>query len=260
MGKTFIGLRLAEHAQEEGHNVLVVVPKSVKDNWLGEIKRYFPTINTSEDKLKIMTITELSNKDLSTPQGEDELDRLKNCYDFIVIDEAHRFRNHGEFDYDERKYTGIKRYANLSHLKTENTKYVLLTATPINNSIMDLEHLITIFATKTMLKNYDPNLNLGCFKEYGAINKKLQDLKRGVNLSNMTEDEIEQEINKKEDECKIKLDEIRKIIHEVMVLRTKQNIMENYSDNRIGGKAIITDIPQVRKSDYEPGSKYAGII
>ena len=259
LGKTFMGLRLAEQAQEDGQNVLIIVPKSVKDNWKYEIKKYFPDIDNSENRLKIMTVTELSNKDLSKPQNMEELDCLKNHYKFLIIDEAHRFRNVGHFDYDENRYSGTKGYANLMHLKTKGTKYLLLTATPINNSVDDLKNLISIFTTKRMLKNYVPNIDLDSFTNYKKNNRRLKNLKRRTDVDNMTEIEIKEEINEKETQCKTNHDEISNVINEVMVLRTKKNILENYPDNKIGGKSLISDMPHVRKNDYEPGLKYTAL-
>jgi hypothetical protein len=54
--------------------------------------------------------------------------------DLIVVDEAHNFRN-----------PGTQRYRTLASL-VRHSKVVLLTATPINNTLLDLQHLIDLFA------------------------------------------------------------------------------------------------------------------
>jgi hypothetical protein len=54
--------------------------------------------------------------------------------DLVLVDEAHNFRN-----------PATRRYRNLADL-LRHTKVALLTATPINNTILDLQHLIDLFA------------------------------------------------------------------------------------------------------------------
>ncbi len=57
-------------------------------------------------------------------------------YDLVVVDEAHNFRN-----------SATNRYRNLLKLVSSgkrNKRVLLLTATPINNSIFDLYHQISL--------------------------------------------------------------------------------------------------------------------
>ncbi len=258
LGKTFMGIRLIEWAQNAGSNVLVLVPKSLKSNWHREIKRYFQNIKTSENRLKIMTITELSNLDLRDKNDVFILDSIKSNYDYIVIDEAHRFRNYGEFN-EENEYSGTKKHANLNYLRKNSTKYVLLTATPINNSVMDMYHLINIFTDNSRLQNMHPHMNLESFKQYKKLDKSITDLKKEKmeKESRRTDYAIEQDISQKKTEQKVKLEHINNIINEVMVLRTRQNIVKDYATNNISGIPIITDIPKVIKTEYDSGKDYA---
>ena len=258
LGKTFIGIRLIEIAQNKNSNVLILVPKSLKNNWQKEIERYFPNVKTEPSRLKIMTITELSNLDLREEQDMTMLTTIRNTYDFIVIDEAHRFRNYGEFKRDDKEYSGTKKYANLLHLKRDVTKYALLTATPINNSVMDLYRLISLFTDTARLQNQDPKMTLEYFKEYQKINKAITALKNEIKSkeSERPEETIQAEMNQKMDEKKIKLEKINDIINEIMVLRTRQNIVKDYATTTISGMPIVTEIPHVRKIDYEPGDNY----
>ncbi len=77
-------------------------------------------------------------------------------YEIVIIDEAHKLRNY---------YTGKSEIANHIKIATEKSKKILLTATPIQNSLMDLYGLTSfiddnIFGDKTIfrlnyIKNYD---------------------------------------------------------------------------------------------------------
>ena len=63
--------------------------------------------------------------------------------DAIIIDEAHNFRNPGVAGKGERRES---RYRTLQKMAAGKEMY-LLTATPVNNSILDLMHLIELFSS-----------------------------------------------------------------------------------------------------------------
>jgi SNF2-related domain/PLD-like domain len=249
LGKTLTAAELIKDFQKEGKNVLLVVPSSVKENWIREMVRkdtdgirYFD-IKMEEDQLKIITITELSNLDLNNTDDRIIMDLLKDKYSVIVIDESHRFRNFGKFD-SKYYYTGNKNYANLQYLKTPDKKYVLLTATPLNNSVNDLANLISIFTNPTILKNKDNSLDFSNFTEYVKLFKKLSELdKKGT---------TDFQIN-----TKLKLDMtnhlegIAKILEEIMILRTRTDISDRYPDLIIEGKRIFFKIPIINIKKYD---------
>ena len=254
LGKTFIGIRLAEIAQRRGLNVLILVPKSLTNNWKREIKRYFKNMIVTSDRLKIMTITEINNLDLKKKTDVKKLNSIKENYNFIVVDEAHRFRNYGEFRFIDKKYSGRKGHANLHYIKNDDTKIVLLTATPINNSIMDMYRLISLFTDTARLQNYHPEMSLECFKQYQKIVRDITEYKNTTNLKNLKniDSMLDDLSNKKRSE----LSKINKIINEVMVLRTKQSIVKDYANIDISDMPTVSEIPNVVTSNYEPGPIY----
>ena len=73
--------------------------------------------------------------------------RIAEIADVIIIDEAHHFRNKGRLGDPE---TGEKRsryykFIDLIHQENPNKKIFMLTATPINNKLTDLRHMIELF-------------------------------------------------------------------------------------------------------------------
>ena len=68
-------------------------------------------------------------------------------YDLVVIDESHNFRNRND-RYDDNDQLIMTRYARLMQdvIKRgkNNTKVLLLSATPVNNSLVDLKNQISI--------------------------------------------------------------------------------------------------------------------
>lgn len=134
LGKTFIGLMLLERCLHEDKRVLLIVPKSAeKSVWLRDIDRYLRphySIELSE-RLRIERHTSFGREGLI---DEDRLHYYSKRTDVIIMDEAHHFRN-------PRSNRG-QLFMNLAAGK----KLYYLTATPINNSLDDLYHLINYFA------------------------------------------------------------------------------------------------------------------
>lgn len=134
LGKTFIGLMLLERCLHEDKRVLLVVPKSAeKSVWLRDINRYLRPHYSIEldERLRIERHTSFGREGLIS---EDRLNYYRKRTDVIIIDEAHHFRN-------PRSNRG-QLLMNLAAGK----KLYYLTATPINNSLDDLYHLINYFA------------------------------------------------------------------------------------------------------------------
>ena len=253
LGKTFIGMELIREAQVRGQNALVIVPKNVEENWRGELEKYKGII-LDKSRLKIMTVDKLSRMDNGLPDDRAELESLKAGYDFVVIDEAHRFRNKGYF---AEAYSGNKNYANLDALKKSNTQYVLLTATPLNNTVKDLENLVSIFTTETKLKNTKPDLDFSHFGKYDRITEHLKKLdKDEPDYETRREGLIEQ---RKPHELGI-----TNILEEVIVLRTRSDINERYSNEVIGGRRVsfmpIMVVPNRCKFPSSYMKLYEGVV
>ena len=64
------------------------------------------------------------------------MQQISEQAEIIIIDEAHHFRNRSSNRY--RKLFDMMKYGS-------QKKMFMLTATPINNSFLDLQHLIELF-------------------------------------------------------------------------------------------------------------------
>lgn len=149
LGKTYIGLRLLERVLEAGGRGLVIVPAALRDQWARELNYLGATgapatgvpggESTSTDanldlwirdsfprEVHLLSMELLGRRDFDPVAGRGA--------DLVLVDEAHNFRN-----------PATRRYRNLAAL-LRHTKVALLTATPINNTILDLQHLIDLFA------------------------------------------------------------------------------------------------------------------
>jgi len=127
LGKTFIaGEMIRIVSQRDRQKVLVVVPAALKDSlWVPFLKRF----DLISARVEVVTYDELR---LGTASAVRNLDD----YAFVVIDEAHNLRN----------ATTLRAEAVMKLLWGEHPKKVmLLTATPVNNSLRDLQTLIGYF-------------------------------------------------------------------------------------------------------------------
>lgn len=126
MGKTYIGAALARAAHDAGRNTLVVAPTALRRQWNGAL-RYVRTAaaGSRPQPLRIVSHTDLSRD--AVPEPDRPFAR-------VIVDEAHAFRNP-----DTRRYAALARI-------TRAADVVLLTATPVNNSLLDLYFLIRLFA------------------------------------------------------------------------------------------------------------------
>jgi len=134
LGKTFIGLMILEKCIHDKKRVLMIVPKSAEESvWNANVKRYLkPKYDIFfEEQFKIKRHTDFGREGLLTPE---EIAYYHKHTDVIIIDEAHHFRN-----------PNSNRGELLMDLAKDKQLY-MLTATPINNSLDDLYHLINYFA------------------------------------------------------------------------------------------------------------------
>ena len=133
-GKTYIGLMLLERYLRDNKRVLLITPKSIAESvWNSQVDRQ---LRAKYGRLLREHYDIRLHTDLGRQGGisDDDLEYFLKHKDVIIIDEAHHFRNPG---------------SNRGRLLMElarNKKLYLLTATPINNSLDDIYHLINYFA------------------------------------------------------------------------------------------------------------------
>jgi superfamily II DNA or RNA helicase len=160
LGKTFVALMLIERlVLHEGKRVVLFAPKGTKEGmWEPALKRYLPHIGGVGGNADFSNLTVFSHTDL-TREGDfpERFKRITELADVVIIDEAHHFRNRGsarkEPEEGEVKDTRSRYYRlfDLIHDPEANRdpkSVFLLTATPINNSVIDLRNLIELFSRR----------------------------------------------------------------------------------------------------------------
>ena len=133
-GKTEIGLALVEeYVMRRGQHALVVAPAQLVDYWNERLAQ----VRLSAQVLSYHQLA--ADEQLAQP-GASHLHRHlrndKDAYRLVVVDEGHALRT-----------PGTTWYRAMSRLLGGTRKdLVLLTATPINNGLWDLYHLVMCFA------------------------------------------------------------------------------------------------------------------
>lgn len=169
LGKTIeAGILLSQKWAERRRNLLIIVPSNLRKQWSQELQEKFflPSVIMENASLK----AELRKKNFNPFEQKNNLvvcsyhfARKHSHYieavkwDLVVIDEAHRLRN---------VYKPNNKIANEIRLSLQPFQKVLLTATPLQNSLMELFGLVSIVdeytfgdlkSFKEQYGRFDPN-------------------------------------------------------------------------------------------------------
>jgi hypothetical protein len=129
LGKTFIAGEIMRRYKERRQRVLLIAPATLRD---GTWKRFLHKYQLVAESV---SFEELAS-DRQLGGDHDKLLSKLEDYALVVIDEAHHYRNP-----DTRARAAVLRRL----LAGPRRDLVLLTATPVNNSLWDLYHLLRFF-------------------------------------------------------------------------------------------------------------------
>jgi SNF2 family DNA or RNA helicase len=174
LGKTFEALAVIKYFELLNHRVLVLCPKKLSENWTVYQAQKASTLNPfQKDRFhySVMYHTDLGRtQGITLADGADLTTFDWSNFDLVVIDESHNFRNNTVGRYDANGILIKSRYQRLMDdiIKAGgNTKVLLLSATPVNNTLKDLRNQIyfisgnsdTTLAETTGVKNIGSTLN-----------------------------------------------------------------------------------------------------
>ena len=216
LGKTWIGKKLLEdYAYHLRQKALVICPASLRQMWT--------------DELRGATIagTILSQEEL----GQVGFDQSSvGDADVILIDESHNFRNRT-----------TQRYENLERIISANghrgrdgsrKKLILLTATPINNTVFDLYNQLTLITGGD--RSYFSGAGIGdLYRFFLNARRNVADHETGIALFNLLE--------------------------EVVIRRTRAFVRKTYPEAMIRGEHIKWPERKLKTVRYDLESTYSGI-
>ena len=146
LGKTIeAGLVMCQYWAERKRNILVVTPASLRKQWALELAEKF---NLSSVVLDAKTYKDRQRLGVPNPFRDKQIiicsmhfaasraEEIKEiAWDLVAIDEAHKLRN---------VYRESNRLGQRIRWATEDRKKLLLTATPLQNSLLELYGLSTL--------------------------------------------------------------------------------------------------------------------
>lgn len=157
LGKTYSALAVIKYHELRNERVLVLCPRKLWEQWnlylsvAGHQGNPFP-----EDRFNYSL---LSHTDLLRKKGKVGAIDLANFnwsgFDLVVIDESHNFRNS-----DGKRY---KKLIDEIIKESVNTKVLMLSATPVNTSLIDLRNQIYLM-TEGRDDAFAPSLNIHSLK------------------------------------------------------------------------------------------------
>lgn len=192
LGKTFIAGQIIQKYRENRQRVLLVCPAALRDT---EWKKF---LFDYQLLVEVVSYEQLANDAQFNPGGKRHLNTPIEDYALVVVDEAHNYRNP-----DTPSRASILRQL----LYGKRRDIVFLTATPVNNSLWDLYHIIRYF------------------------------LKQDASLSDLGIRSIRSRFNAamQEDPFDLNPDILYPIIDATTVKRTRKFIKKHYSNDRIPG-------------------------
>jgi len=203
LGKTFIAAQLLQ--QVKGR-ILVICPPVLKNYW------------------------EESLHDFRVPAKVESLGKLDHVlrfgidrFDYVVVDEAHRFRNENTHS-----------YADLLDI-CRGKKIILVTATPLNNKIDDIFAQLKLFQIpKQSTIPGIPNLE-----------KFFQDLKKRFKNLDRTDPQYKEAIKEVSYEIR------ERILKHVMVRRTRADVVNYFKDDTSSQGLVFPEMRDPKKIIYK---------
>lgn len=234
LGKTFVGLMLIERfVKKERKNVVLMVPAAARISvWETTIKKYIPEILEGFYPFKIINHT-----DLLLEKNENLMRQIAEQAEIVVIDEAHHFRNRSS-----NRYRKLFDMMATGHQK----QMFMLTATPINNSFLDLQHLIELFTHRQ--DDYFAAAPLGIHSLSGHF-KRME-----AKLTTMTGTSISDSVDVTED-----IFRGDRLVNELVVQRSRAYVKKSLS-NEEGAKVLFSIRQAPTVANYSLRKSYGGLI
>ena len=259
LGKTFVGLMLIERLiLHDRKRVMLLVPKAGrKPVWEAALQRYLPDLSGDFSTLAIFNHSDL-NRGGEFPS---RFERMRERADVIIVDEAHHFRNPGIGGSAEQDVPGgiaakgevrSSRYWRLYDIARGKTLF-LLTATPINNKLLDLQHMIELFSRRRA--DYFKSAPLGIHSlpaHFRAMEKTLEQAMHGGKLPADGPDETDEV-----EAGRILFDD--NLFRALVVQRSRAYVRASQKQSK-GSHAIFPDREAPRVAGYSIKKTYGKLL
>lgn len=228
LGKTIMASALLKIVEEVDGRSLIICPKNLLPMWHDYVETY-----------------ELNAKIVSLSRVESELKELKR-YRTVLIDESHNLRNR-----EGKRYKAIEDY-----VRSNDSRCVLLSATPYNKSFIDLSSQLRLFIEDDQDIGVRPEAMIRALGGETEFVRKHQCAVRSLPAFEKSD----------------QTDDWRELMRLYMIRRTRGFILQNYAEtDDANGRKYITFADGTRSyfpvrqpksvkftiNDNDPGDPYA---
>lgn len=228
LGKSIMASALLKIVEEVDGRSLIICPKNLLDMWHDYVETY-----------------ELNAKIVSLSRVESELKELKR-YRTVLIDESHNLRNR-----EGKRYKAIEDY-----VRSNDSRCVLLSATPYNKSFIDLSSQLRLFIEDDQDIGVRPEAMIRAIGGETEFVRKHQCAVRSLPAFEKSD----------------QTDDWRELMRLYMIRRTRGFILQNYAQtDEANGRKFITFADGTRSyfpvrqpksvkfaiDDSDPGDPYA---
>ena len=214
MGKTEIGVEfIRDHMLGEGQQILVVTPAQLRD---GLWKARLAQENLRSDVVSFNQLASDRQLSLDTAKSATYLQVNKDAYRLVVVDEAHALRNA-----DSSWWLALDRL-----MSGTRKSLLLLTATPVNNTLWDMHNLFMLFARHDAAFADEP--------------LRIRSLRRYFDAAGATDPEL------------LSPSKLFKLMDALVVRRHREFVMEHYPDEMLGpGVRVKFPKPKLMERRYK---------
>lgn len=241
LGKTITAAAIIkQYIHDDKINIAIIPPASLKQQWVDELEgerwnlvehRDFE-IYTQQDSDKIQQLIEKSKDRKNT---RDEID-------LFVVDEAHNLRN-----------AGSTRHQQVLELFQENpnAKVLLLTATPINNSLMDFANQIQLGSKGDLVSVNVPYTTGSSSLEYIDFFEALKRIQSQISRAEKAGEKLNWDIYK---------NSLTSGIRHYLVRSTRQGVIKrNAMKPAVEGQKLFPD-SRVEQFTYSYGKENTSLV
>lgn len=197
LGKTIMASALLKIIEEVDGRSLIICPKNLLDMWHDYVETY-----------------ELNAKIVSLSRVESELKELKR-YRTVLIDESHNLRNR-----EGKRYKAIEDY-----VRSNDSRCILLSATPYNKSFIDLSSQLRLFIEDDQDIGVRPEAMIRAIGGETEFVRKHQCAVRSLPAFEKSD----------------QTDDWRELMRLYMIRRTRGFILQNYAQtDEVNGRKFIT--------------------
>lgn len=237
LGKTFVGLMLIERLiVHDRLKVALFVPKAArKPVWEKELQKRLPQLFGKYSQLEIFNHTDL----LRSGTFVQDMESVRERADVIIIDEAHHFRNTGT---KGDANTPQSRYWKMFEVAEGKTVF-MLTATPVNNRLRDLQHMIELFSRRQA--DYFKDAPLGIHSLPGHFRKMERNLEKLLHRGGEDEEDVQTDMWEAEQILEADA------IFEALVVQRSRSYVRKSLENSDSGDIVF---PKPREPKVQPYS------